>query len=274
MTKSKNFPYLHGFSSEEQDRLRTQAEFAEFTIYQDINFSEVSKLLEIGCGVGAQSEILLRRFPKLELTSVDLNEKQLDAAKAYMKNQPIDPARYSIKKMDAQNLDFESNSFDAAFLCWVLEHVPEPSRVLAEARRVIKPGGKIVITEVMNSSFFLEPYSPNTWKCWMAYNDFQYENAGDPFIGAKLGNLLLASGYRDVKTTVKTWHLDNRHPEKRKEAIEFWTELLMSASQELINAGKITKEMIDDAYQELKKVAKDPNAVYFDSFIQAKGKVY
>ena len=57
MNDKSNFPYLHGFSSEEQDRLRRQARFGEHTIYQDVNFSRVKNLLEVGCGVGAQSEI-------------------------------------------------------------------------------------------------------------------------------------------------------------------------------------------------------------------------
>jgi len=39
------------------------------------------KILEVGCGVGAQTEILLRRFPKTHVTGIDLNDKQLEAAK-------------------------------------------------------------------------------------------------------------------------------------------------------------------------------------------------
>ena len=56
------------------------------------------------------------------------------------------------------------------------------------------------ITEVMNSSFFLDPYSPNVWRYWMAFNDFQYDHGGDPFVGAKLGNLLLAGGQLSAAT--------------------------------------------------------------------------
>lgn len=80
MTDKKDFPYLHGFSKEEQQRLRQQASFAEHTIYQDVNFSKNSHILEVGSGVGAQSEILLRRFPKLKIEETDLNDQQLVAA--------------------------------------------------------------------------------------------------------------------------------------------------------------------------------------------------
>lgn len=274
MTNKSDFPYLHGFSDKEQNRLRRQAQFAEYTIYQDINFSGVKKLLEVGSGVGAQSEILLRRFPKLHLTGVELNENQYNASLEHLKTIPFAKDRYEIKQMDAMDLSFDSHSFDAAFICWVLEHVPSPQTVLSEVRRVLKPGSVIYVTEVMNSSFFLDPYSPNVWKYWMAFNDYQYENAGDPFVGAKLGNLLMSLGFKDIETNVKNWHLDNRQPEKRKETIEFWTDLLMSGSDQLIKDKIVDQALVDECYKELKKVASDPNAVFFYSFIQAKAKVY
>jgi cyclopropane fatty-acyl-phospholipid synthase-like methyltransferase len=63
-----NFPYLHGFSEKEQSRLRAQAAFAEQTVYGGLSLGEGKNILEVGCGVGAQSEILLRRFPKIHIT--------------------------------------------------------------------------------------------------------------------------------------------------------------------------------------------------------------
>src|SRR6185436_12497178 len=105
----------------------------------------------------------------------------------------------------------------SAFLCWILEHVADPSLVLAEVRRVLRSGSPIVVTEVQNATFFLDPYSPNTLAYWTAFNDHQLAIGGDPFVGAKLGNLLLRNGYRDIFTEVKTIHLDNRTPGERAE---------------------------------------------------------
>lgn len=274
MVKKSDFPYLHGFSEAEQNRLRQQASFAEFSVYQDIDLSNVKNLLEVGCGVGAQSEIILRRFPNLHLTGIDLNDKQLNAAKHFLNSVAYAKDRFEIKKMNAQDLEFESNSFDGAFLCWVLEHIPNPAKVLNEVRRVLKPGSKIYISEVMNHSFFLDPYSPNVWKYWMAFNDYQYENAGDPFVGAKLGNLLVSMGYRDIETKIKTWHFDNRSPEERKSTIEYWSDLLMSGAEQLINENVVTKELVEEAKKELKQVSNDPNAIFFYSWMQAQATVY
>jgi len=273
-SRSNEFPYLHGFSATEQARLMKQARLAEATIFHNIDYSAARRLLEVGSGVGAQTEILLRRFPELHVSCVDLSEPQLAAARENLGRMPWLDGRYRLQQADATDLPFEPRSFDAAFLCWVLEHVPSPARVLNEVRRVLAPGSPVYITEVMNASFLLDPYSPNVWRYWMAFNDFQYESGGDPFVGAKLGNLLLACGFRDVTTEVKTFHYDNREPARRKTMIAFWEELLLSAADQLIDAGKVTSDVVDGMRHEMHQVQNDPNAVFFYSFVQARATVY
>lgn len=265
--------YLHGFTSTEQDRLRRQARITEALIYRDIDFMDHEQILEVGCGVGAQTEILLRRFPQLKVTGIDLNQEQLVAARQSLAQCPWATGRYQLLDMDATAMDFEDESFDGAFLCWVLEHIPKPQRVLGEVRRVLSNNSPVFITEVMNSSFFLDPYSPAVWQYWMAFNDYQYEVAGDPFIGAKLGNLLQAAGFRQIRTEVKTFHYDNRKPGQRKAMIAFWSDLLLSAAGQLIAAGRVTPELVANMRDEMEQVQYDPNAVFFYSFIQASAKV-
>lgn len=267
-------PYLHGFSAVEQARLVKQARIAEATVFRNIDYTGAQRLLEVGSGVGAQTEILLRRFPDLRATCVDLNQAQIDAARANLGRMPWLQGRYTLQQADATDLPFEPRSFDSAFLCWVLEHVPSPARVLSEVRRVLSPGAPVYVTEVMNASFLLDPYSPNVWRYWMAFNDFQIESGGDPFVGAKLGNLLLAGGYRDVATEIKTFHFDNREPARRKTMIAFWEELLLSAADQLLAAGKVTPDTVDGVRREMHQVQSDPNAVFFYSFVQARATVY
>ena len=139
---------------------------------------------------------------------------------------------------------------------------------------MLAPGSPIYVTEVMNSSFLLHPYSPNTWRYWMAFNDFQYDSGGDPFIGAKLGNLLLAGGYRDVVTEIKTVHFDNREPARRKDMIAFWEELLLSAADSMVEAGRVTQDVVDGMRREMHDVQNDPDAVFFYAFVQARATVY
>ncbi|HEY9255561.1 MAG TPA: methyltransferase domain-containing protein [Stenotrophomonas sp.] len=266
--------YLHGFSDTEQNRLLKQARLLEATLFNQIDYTGARRLLEVGSGVGAQTEILLRRFPELHVTGVDLSEAQLAAARANLQNLPWCRERYDLQQADAGNLPFEPRQFDAAFLCWVLEHVPSPARVLSEVRRVLAPGSPVYVTEVMNASFLLHPYSPNVWRYWMAFNDFQYDHGGDPFVGAKLGNLLLAGGFRDVQTEIKTLHLDNREPARRKTMIAFWEELLLSAAEPLLQSGSVSEDVVNGMRREMQEVQSDPDAVFFYSFVQARATVY
>ncbi len=269
MKKDGYFPYLHGFNKEEQERLYRQADFGEQSIYRDIDFSNCKSLLEVGSGVGAQSAILLRRFPKVQLTCIDASPTQIEAAKNHLAQLSYSKGRYEILQMDAQNMDFEGAQFDGAFLCWILEHVPDPLRVLSEVRRVLRPGGRVFISEVMNSTFFLDPYSPCTWKYWMAFNDYQYDGAGDPFVGAKLGNLLTSVGFKNVRTKVKTWHFDSRQPQRRRQVISYWKDLLLSAADQLIEKKYTTEEVVEGMERELRSIQSNPNAVFLYSFMQA-----
>jgi ubiquinone/menaquinone biosynthesis C-methylase UbiE len=269
-----DFPYIHGFSADEQSRLVRQARMFESTLFSHIDYSSATRLLEVGCGVGAQTEILLRRFPELHVTGVDRSAAQLATAERNLGGTAWCESRYALRQADAADLPFPERSFDAAYLCWVLEHMPSPARVLSEVRRVLSPGATVYVTEVLNSSFFLDPYSPNLLRYWMAFNDHQYDSGGDPFIGAKLGNLLLAGGYRDVQTEVKNVHLDNRQPGRRKQMIEFWEEVLLSAAEQLVVAGKIDVPTVEGMRGELQAVRNDPNAVFFFAFVQARATVY
>ena len=272
-TRKEPTGYLHGFTADEQVRLRRQARFLEHRVHDRLPFRRSRSLIEVGCGVGAQTEILLRHFPDLHVTGVDRSETNLKAAREMLSGLRWAEGRFDLALADAGSLDFEADTFDSAFLCWILEHVGDPALILSETRRVLRPGSPIVVTEVQNASFFLDPYSPSTLSYWMAFNDRQLEIGGDPFVGAKLGNLLQAVGYRDIATEVRTIHLDNRAPGERAEFIAYWTELLLSGAAGLVKAGKVSGELVEDMKRELAHVAHDPDAVFFYSFVQARAQV-
>jgi ubiquinone/menaquinone biosynthesis C-methylase UbiE len=266
--------YLHGFTKEEQDRLRRQARFLEYKVHDQLPFRRCRKLIEIGCGVGAQTEILLRHFPELHVTGIDASQANLEAARRHLESLGWGAGRFELVQRDATRLDFPADSFDGAFLCWVLEHVGNPMQVLSEARRVLRAGAPVVVNEVQNATFFIDPYSPNTMAYWLAFNDHQIDLGGDPFIGAKLGNLLQAVGYRDITTKVRTFHLDNRHAGERAEFLAFWSELLLSGATGLIEAGKVKPETVEAMKEELIEVGHNPNSVFFYSFVQARARAW
>jgi ubiquinone/menaquinone biosynthesis C-methylase UbiE len=271
MTTSQG--YLHGYSPEEQDRLYKQARFLEKTIYENVDFSKQKEILEVGCGTGAQTEILLRRFPHLHIQGIDMSDAQIKRARTHLASE-VKSQRVQFDQGDATNLPYTENSFDGAFLCWILEHVQEPVKILKEVLRVIRANGVVYCSEVMNATFFVHPYSPATLQYWFAFNDHQWSLKGDPFVGAKLANYLIEAGFQNVTTQVKVHHYDNRSPKMRKDFIEYWTELLLSGAPSLLTAGKVTPELVDEMKKELKALISDSDAVFYYSWIQARAQAF
>lgn len=268
---AKNDKYLHGFEVKEQQRLLAQARFLEPYIFAGVDLEFDNHLLEVGCGVGAQTKIMCRRFPDLKIWGLDLSEAQLAMAKAHLGSE-IANGQVTLDCQDAQKLNLKKKNFDAAFVCWFLEHVPDPLKVLKRTRKHLKPGGKIYCTEVFNQTFFVHPYSPALAKYWFAFNDYQCEINGHPFIGAQLGNLLLQAGFTDIQVRLKEFHFDSRSAKKRTAFVEYFHNILLSTEATLLREKRVTpadvKQMKDEI--EIVKAAKDAVFFYAPCFATAR----
>lgn len=92
------------------------------------------KILDIGCGAGFLSNFLAASSHRV--TGVDLSENSLATARKYDKTNSV-----TYQKADAYALPFEDHSFHVVCAMDFLEHVEDPEKVVAEAMRVLKPGG-------------------------------------------------------------------------------------------------------------------------------------
>lgn len=263
--------YLHGFSEWEQNRLFRQAQFLKPEVYAGVDFHSAKRIIEVGSGVGAQTEILLTEFSNTEVQCVDFSSTQIARAKKHLESRGLSD-RVKFYQGDAGQLPFEPAEFDGAFLCWFLEHLEDPDKILRETKRVMKPGSPIYLTEVLNSTFYVHPYSPQTLKYWFEFNDHQWNSKGDPFVGAKLANYLIEAGYSEIKTDTVVYHLDNRSPTERAAHISDWTQMLLSAAPKLLAAGKVTQAVVDEMQREMDIVAHEPGSVFFSTFVKASAK--
>jgi ubiquinone/menaquinone biosynthesis C-methylase UbiE len=104
------------------------------------------RILEIGPGTGLQAlHVAGLLGPRGRLDIVDIQQPMLDHVMrraAAQNTGPIVPAR-----ADARDLPFDGASFDAAYLVTVLGEIPDPGAALREIRRVLKPGGRLVVGE-------------------------------------------------------------------------------------------------------------------------------
>jgi len=258
--------YLHGFEIVEQGRLAEQASILAPLVYKEVDFSGCRSLLEIGSGVGAQTRILLERYPKLRITCVDSSRSQLDQARLALASFGD---RVCFVEQDASALALEER-FDAAFLCWILEHVPSPIQLLRKLKEHLHPGAQVVVTEVFNSSFFTSSGFPHLRHYFEVMNSYQNKIGGNPDIGIALGNLLMSSGFLDVSTRFDGFYLDQRSKETRKLVTSYWKELLKSTAPALLKSGNCTPNEVDSMVADLDQMEKDENAIFFYQFVQAK----
>jgi len=93
-----------------------------------------SRVLEVGCGTGAMAE-RLNALPGVTLVAVDHSERfvELTAARGV-----------DARQADICYLPFEDDTFDVVYAGWMLYHVRDIDRALAEVRRVLRPGGTFV----------------------------------------------------------------------------------------------------------------------------------
>jgi ubiquinone/menaquinone biosynthesis C-methylase UbiE len=100
------------------------------------------RVLEVGCGVGAQTVHLVTAGPEAYITSVDVCEDSLAQARARVAaHAPW--AAVEWRRADLFDLPYGDAEFDHLFVCFVLEHLPDPRQALAGLRRVLRPGGSI-----------------------------------------------------------------------------------------------------------------------------------
>jgi SAM-dependent methyltransferase len=178
--------YVHGYGTPEQERLVEQAEHWRHRLITEATTLEPgTRLLEVGCGVGAVLAVLGEEYAGVVLSGVDIEPKQLDFARGYLERAGVEA---TLREADALALPFEDGSFDHVWMMWFLEHVADPPAALREARRMLVPGGRITAIEVDYSTCRAEPSTP----------------ALDALIRAMVQGMA-ASGWSDAGTRLPVW---------------------------------------------------------------------
>jgi SAM-dependent methyltransferase len=261
--------YVHGYSSRECDRLTDQANTLSDLLHHDTLYPPGSLVLECGCGTGAQTVFLAARNPTARIVSVDVSAASLDQAR-----RRIEAAGYrnvEFREANMFDLPFGDEHFDHVFLCFVLEHLPDPAAALEVTKRVLKRGGTITAIEGDHGSWYCYPQTPESSRAVQCLIEIQAGLGGDSLIGRRLYPLLCEAGFRDVRVSPRMVYVDSSRPDLVEGfSRNTFIAMVMGIRDRALSLGLIDRQTWDKGIADLHR-ATESDGTFCYTFFKAVG---
>ncbi len=156
------------------------------------------RILDLGAGLGDMSLPIAQHVrPDGRVHALDLSAGLLEYARRRAREQGLHDF-VAADVGDARALPYGDGRFDAAFCRWLLLHLPESQPVIAEMRRVVRPGGRIVCVEADWETLAVHPGDPDVTR-QIAHANVQRQLDGR--VGRKLVPLMRVAGLQDLSAT-------------------------------------------------------------------------
>lgn len=262
--------YVHGYSDREAERLLDQAGAVRDLLHRDTLYPAGAKVLEVGCGVGAQTVTLAAQSPEARFTCIDVSEVSLADARKRVADAGLTNVEFH--RADLFHLPFEPESFDHLFVCYVLEHLPRPAEALVALRGALKLGGTITVIEGDHGSCYFHPETENAMKAWRCLIEAQARLGGDSLIGRRLFPLLAGAGYRDVRVSPRMVYADRGLPKVRE---AFWGKTIIpmvaGVEEQAVEGGLVSPEEWRSGLADLRRVVDSDEGTCCYTFFKAVG---
>ena len=257
--------YVHGYNERESVRLEDQANTLSELLHYDSIFAKGSQILEAGCGTGAQTKTIAAKNPESKFISIDISESSLSIAKKTIDELGITNVEFQVGNI--YDLKFPDELFDHIFVCFVLEHLSDPIKVLTLLKRVLKKGGSITLIEGDNGSTYFHPHSNYALQAIDALVKLQSMTGGDALIGRKLYPLLVQSGFLNCSVSPRMVYADSSKPNLVEGFTKNTFTAMVEGIQDLaLKKGIIEKEIFNKGIEDLYRTTMEDGVFCYTFF--------
>ncbi|NIP71805.1 MAG: methyltransferase domain-containing protein [Gammaproteobacteria bacterium] len=264
-----NETYVHGYNRRENVRLHDQAGALIDLLHADTEYPAGSRVLEAGCGVGAQTVTLARGSPDAQFTSVDVSGDSIAEARRRVDRAGLTNVQF--RHADIFALPFSAESFDHVFVCFVLEHLSRPVEALAILKRLLKPGGTITVIEGDHGSAYFHPDSLAAREAVQCQVELQRQAGGNALVGRQLYPLLVESGFEAIRVSPRMVYVDSSRPDLVDGFTrQTFTAMIEGIRENAIASGLIEPERFDAGIRDLHRTT-HADGVFCYSFFKGVG---
>jgi SAM-dependent methyltransferase len=262
--------YVHGYHERESERLQAQAGSVLDLLHADTAYPAGSLVLEVGCGTGAQTVTLARNSPGARIVSIDHSASSLAQAQARVSSAGFNNVEFRLA--DLFTLPVDAQSFDHAFVCFVLEHLSNPDEALVLLKRLLRPGGTITVFEGDHGSTYFHPHSDSAHKAIACQVELQHRRGGNALIGRELYPLLVKAGFAAVRVWPRMVYVDASRPD----LVDGFTRrtfiaMIEGVREPAIEAGIIDPVSFDEGIRALNRTAEN-DGVFCYTFFKGVGR--
>lgn len=227
------------------------------------------RLLDVGCGTGSIAREVAARISPGEVIAVDRQEGQIEGAKRFAAAGEVRNLRFVLG--DAEALRFPTDEFDGVYCRLVLEHVTHPEKVVAEMRRVAKPGAWVCACEWEPGCFVNYPESKAIEETWRGIYHLQQRLGGDPWVARKLYRVFTDAGLTQVRLEGRAWTISAQENEKMRLYVGGAREIIRQASSRLLAEELVTPRKLEKADSDYSALLESPVAFVLHGFCTAIG---